>query len=90
MKSLLRFALGAALAGALVNIFLNEQSRRQSPEDSLGVASTSEGPLSSYDLNQASDPDGASSPEGVAQTSIPTRTARAVASQQASEGADET
>ena len=84
MKTLLKVAIGAAVAGALINLVLGKRSRRgTSRQDSPGLASTSDGPLSSYDRNQAA-------ADVTAHTDIPTRTARAEANRQVSEGVDET
>jgi hypothetical protein len=49
MKTLLKFATGAALAGVLVNRLLKKQTGRNST-----FGRNSEGPLRSYDQNRSS------------------------------------
>jgi hypothetical protein len=64
MKSLIKLAMGAALAGVLVNMLMKKQAGRYSQganedmtdaPDAGDMSSTSEGPLSSYDQNQVND-----------------------------------
>jgi hypothetical protein len=61
MKTLLKFAMGIALAGALVKILTQKQAGNDSTTDTER-AGTSDGPLGSYDQNRSS-ADMASSPD---------------------------
>jgi hypothetical protein len=53
MKTLFKFAMVAALAGALVKILMQKQAGNDSTTDTER-GSTADGPLRSYDQNRAS------------------------------------
>jgi hypothetical protein len=61
MKTLLKFAMGVALAGALVRILMQKQTGNESTTDTQRMG-TGDGPLRSYDQNRSS-PDMAASPD---------------------------
>ena len=55
MKTLLKLAMGAALAGALVNMLMRQRSGSgATSQDLSGQNSTSDGPDAGYDQNAGS------------------------------------